>query len=103
MENRRDRVSIASNDGLMPLKVLDSCFSRPVRTSSQPVDLETPRVKEKPQANVVLHNDRLHDFTERSTPSLANDSAFVGEPVTFKKRKLGGDHRKNVRRRNDDD
>ncbi len=82
-------------------------------------DFQAPRKEEKNKSGVTLHNDRTLHFKERSTPSMssAGDELTLGlgikreggaaggsvAPISFKKRKLNLDHRKNIRRRNDDD
>ena len=68
-----------------------------------PVDYQVPTVKDAPQANVTLHNDRVTKFEEKKTPSLGGASfgSSTKPAIVFRKRKINDDHRKNARRRED--
>ena len=66
------------------------------------VDLQTPEVRAKPQANVTLHKDADMKIRQRSTPSL-NSGREDSSGISFKKRKMNSEHRKNFRRKGDYD
>ena len=74
-------------------------------TDWAPVDYQVPQVQAKPTADVTLHSDRLTKFVEKSTPSLGgtSSSGMSSKPaIVFRKRKINDEHKKNVRRREDD-
>lgn len=73
------------------------------------MDYEAPVQRAPASANVTLYNDHLTTFKQKATPKVeAEESGAIassgngGEPV-FKKRKIKGEHRKNFRRRGDDE
>ena len=74
-------------------------------TDWTPVDYQVPQVQAKPTADVTLHSDRLTKFVEKSTPSLGGTSSSgmsSKSAIVFRKRKINDEHKKNVRRREDD-
>ena len=69
-----------------------------------PIDYQVPQVKEAPQANVTMHSDRLTKFEEKKTPSLGGATTHSSKPaIVFRKRKINEEHRKNARKREDDE
>ena len=71
-----------------------------------PVDYQVPTVKEAPQANVTLHSDRFTKFEEKKTPSLGGNSSTGSSSkpaIVFRKRKINDEHRKNARRRDENE
>ena len=65
-------------------------------------DLETPLVREKVGSGVTLHKDADMKGVKIKTAPTSATAEFSG-PIAFKKRKLAGDHRKNMRRRDNND
>ncbi len=82
------------------------------RQTSAVLDFQAPRKTEPKKSSVTLHNDRVMHFGQRSTPSMSGGDGIL-EPkassssapvaITFKKRKLNTEHRKNFRRRDGGD
>lgn len=69
-----------------------------------PVDYQVPRAAELPQASVTMHSDKLSKFEEKKTPSLGGATSSTSKPaIVFRKRKVNDEHRKNARRRENDD
>lgn len=77
--------------------------------TTAPVDYQVPTVKEPVTANVTMYSDKFTKFEEKKTPSLggassSTSSSGVSKPaIVFRKRKLNDEHRKNARRRDDED
>ncbi len=88
-------------------------FRAQKRQTSAVLDYQAPRKADSKKSSVTLHNDKQLHFGQRSTPSLSGSSSsydnsdskpaagFSG--MAFKKRKINFDHRRNVRKRDEDD